>query len=190
VSPGIPLRGNLGRDDFRNDLTTPLHSPGPQPTAHHLRTSLRRVLRSLGRHVREQVWHVPPGPQPAHRVKPCTNAGCGHEYFRPFSCKGFYLRPACSQKRTLLFTEHLTNDDWNYRGTSDLRRPVAPESSFPLPCPGLTTRSRLPMRGAGNALRSTSHGLRCRRGRSAVNSQGPGAVPHRVLGVLRITHHA
>ena len=29
--------------------------------------------------------------------------------FRPFSCKGFYLCPSCSQKRTLLFSEHLTN---------------------------------------------------------------------------------
>jgi hypothetical protein len=43
-------------------------------------------------------------------VKPCTNPGCGHDYFRPFSCKGFYLCPSCSQKRTLLFAEHLTNE--------------------------------------------------------------------------------
>lgn len=40
----------------------------------------------------------------------CTNPGCGHDYFRPFSCKGFYLCPSCSQKRTLLFAEHLTNE--------------------------------------------------------------------------------
>ena len=40
----------------------------------------------------------------------CTNPICGHDYFRPFSCKGFYLCPSCSQKRTLLFAEHLTND--------------------------------------------------------------------------------
>ena len=40
----------------------------------------------------------------------CTNPSCGHDYFRPFSCKGFYLCPSCSQKRTLLFAEHLTND--------------------------------------------------------------------------------
>jgi hypothetical protein len=40
----------------------------------------------------------------------CTNPACGHDYFRPFSCKGFYLCPSCSQKRTLLFAEHLTND--------------------------------------------------------------------------------
>jgi hypothetical protein len=39
----------------------------------------------------------------------CTNPECGHDYFRPFSCKGFYLCPSCSRKRTLLFTEHLTN---------------------------------------------------------------------------------
>ena len=25
----------------------------------------------------------------------CTNAACGHDYFRPFSCKGFYLCPSC-----------------------------------------------------------------------------------------------
>ena len=57
----------------------------------------------------------------------CTNPGCGHcrnrerflpaerrgvlqTTFRPFSCKGFYLCPSCSQKRTLLFAEHLTNE--------------------------------------------------------------------------------
>ena len=40
----------------------------------------------------------------------CTNLECGHDYFRPFSCKGFYLCPSCSQKRTLLFAEHLSND--------------------------------------------------------------------------------
>jgi hypothetical protein len=38
----------------------------------------------------------------------CTNPECGHDYFRPFSCKGFYLCPSCSQKRTLVFAEHLT----------------------------------------------------------------------------------
>lgn len=40
----------------------------------------------------------------------CTNPECGHDYFRPFSCKGFYLCPSCSRKRTILFAEHLTND--------------------------------------------------------------------------------
>jgi hypothetical protein len=34
----------------------------------------------------------------------------GHDYFRPFSCKGFYLCPSCSRKRTILFAEHLTNE--------------------------------------------------------------------------------
>ena len=29
---------------------------------------------------------------------------------RPFSCKGFYLCPSCSRKRTILFAEHLTNE--------------------------------------------------------------------------------
>jgi hypothetical protein len=33
----------------------------------------------------------------------CTNPECGHDYFRPFSCKGFYLCPSCSRKRTILF---------------------------------------------------------------------------------------
>ena len=27
----------------------------------------------------------------------CTNPECGHDYFRPFSCKGFYLCPSCSR---------------------------------------------------------------------------------------------
>ena len=38
----------------------------------------------------------------------CTDPECGHDYFRPFSCRGFYLCPSCSQKRTLLFSEYLT----------------------------------------------------------------------------------
>ena len=39
----------------------------------------------------------------------CTNSHCGHDYFRPFSCKAFHLCPSCSQKRTLLLAqvEHL-----------------------------------------------------------------------------------
>lgn len=24
----------------------------------------------------------------------CTNPACGHDFFRPFSCKGFYLCPS------------------------------------------------------------------------------------------------
>jgi hypothetical protein len=39
----------------------------------------------------------------------CTNPECGHDYFRPFSCKGFYLCPSCSRKRTILFAENLAN---------------------------------------------------------------------------------
>ena len=37
----------------------------------------------------------------------CSNPECRLEYFRPFSCKGFYLCPSCSQKRALLFAEYL-----------------------------------------------------------------------------------
>jgi hypothetical protein len=40
----------------------------------------------------------------------CTNPDCGHDYFRPFSCKRFYLCQSCSRKRTILFAEHLTNE--------------------------------------------------------------------------------
>ena len=40
----------------------------------------------------------------------CTNPDCGHDYFRPFSCNGFYLCPSCSQKRTLLFAEYLAEE--------------------------------------------------------------------------------
>lgn len=39
-----------------------------------------------------------------------TKPSCGHDYFRPFSCKGYYRCPPCSQRRTLLFAEHLTNE--------------------------------------------------------------------------------
>lgn len=37
----------------------------------------------------------------------CSNPECHHEYFRPFSCRGFHLCPSCSQKRSLLFAEYL-----------------------------------------------------------------------------------
>jgi hypothetical protein len=38
----------------------------------------------------------------------CTNPDCKFEYFRPFSCKSWYLCPSCNQKRLLLFSEHLS----------------------------------------------------------------------------------
>jgi len=44
--------------------------------------------------------------QGAARIR-CSNPECRYEYFRPFSCKGFFLCPSCSQKRTLLFAEYL-----------------------------------------------------------------------------------
>jgi hypothetical protein len=37
----------------------------------------------------------------------CSNPECRHEYFHPFSCRGFHLCPSCSQKRSLLFAEYL-----------------------------------------------------------------------------------
>jgi hypothetical protein len=37
----------------------------------------------------------------------CSNPECKADYFRPFSCKVFYLCPSCSQKRTLLFGEYM-----------------------------------------------------------------------------------
>ena len=40
----------------------------------------------------------------------CVNPNCGFNYFVPFSCKGFYLCPSCSQKRTLLFSENMVNE--------------------------------------------------------------------------------
>jgi hypothetical protein len=43
------------------------------------------------------------------RIK-CTNDECKHEYFRPFSCKQWYLCPSCHQKRLLLLAEHLSQD--------------------------------------------------------------------------------
>jgi hypothetical protein len=43
------------------------------------------------------------------RIK-CTNPDCDHEYFIPLSCKGFYFCPSCHQKRTLLFSEQVTNE--------------------------------------------------------------------------------
>jgi hypothetical protein len=43
------------------------------------------------------------------RIK-CTNPDCKHEYYRPFSCKQWYLCPSCHQKRVLLLSEHLCNE--------------------------------------------------------------------------------
>jgi hypothetical protein len=43
------------------------------------------------------------------RIK-CTNKDCKYEYFRPFSCKSWYLRPSCNQKRLHLFAEHLSEN--------------------------------------------------------------------------------
>ena len=43
------------------------------------------------------------------RIK-CTNPDCDHEYFRPFSCKSWYLCPSCHQKRLLLLAEHLSEN--------------------------------------------------------------------------------
>ena len=40
----------------------------------------------------------------------CTNPEWGHDYFRPFSRKGFYLCPSCSRKCAILFaalTQHV-----------------------------------------------------------------------------------
>jgi len=37
-------------------------------------------------------------------------AHCGFDYFRPFSCKSFFLCPSCGQKRTLLLGEYLADD--------------------------------------------------------------------------------
>jgi hypothetical protein len=35
---------------------------------------------------------------------------CGFDYFRPFSCKSFFLCPSCGQMRTLLLGEYLAGD--------------------------------------------------------------------------------
>jgi hypothetical protein len=43
------------------------------------------------------------------RIK-CNNDDCGYEYFRPFSCKQWYLCPSCHQKRLLLFSERMTQE--------------------------------------------------------------------------------
>ncbi len=40
----------------------------------------------------------------------CSNSQCRHEIIRPFSCKRFYFCPSCSQKRSILFGEHISNE--------------------------------------------------------------------------------
>ena len=37
-------------------------------------------------------------------------ADCAYDFFVPFSCKSFFLCPSCSQKRTLLMGEYLSED--------------------------------------------------------------------------------
>lgn len=39
-----------------------------------------------------------------------ANPECGHDYFRPFSWKGFCLCPSCSRKRRIPIAKHLTNE--------------------------------------------------------------------------------
>ena len=45
------------------------------------------------------------------RIK-CTSPDCNHEYFRPFSCKTWYLCPSCHQKRVVEFGEWLEEAVW------------------------------------------------------------------------------
>ena len=40
----------------------------------------------------------------------CSNPNCRYELFLPFSCKRFYFCPSCSQKRSILFGEHISDD--------------------------------------------------------------------------------
>jgi hypothetical protein len=40
----------------------------------------------------------------------CSNPNCRHEFFLPFSCKKFYFCPSCSQKRSILFGEHISDE--------------------------------------------------------------------------------
>ncbi len=40
----------------------------------------------------------------------CSNPECKHEIMRPFSCKRFYFCPSCSQKRSILFGEHISEE--------------------------------------------------------------------------------
>jgi len=81
-----------------------------------LEQQLKRLKKKYGRFRSERIEHVGrrfcdcgDDLQGVARIR-CTNPDCGHDYFRPFSCKGFYLCPSCSQKRTLLFAEHLTDE--------------------------------------------------------------------------------
>jgi hypothetical protein len=60
----------------------------------------------------------------------CQNKECGYDYFRPFSCKGFYLCPSCSQKRTLLLSEHFTEEVFLELPTANLFLPC--QKSFGL----------------------------------------------------------
>jgi hypothetical protein len=60
-------------------------------------------------HVAEKFIRCGDYSQGVARIQ-CSNPDCRFELFRPFSCKGFYLCPCCSQKRALLFAEYLDNE--------------------------------------------------------------------------------
>jgi hypothetical protein len=65
------------------------------------------------------------------RIK-CTNPECGYEYFRPFSCKSWYLCPSCNQKRLQLFAEHFSENLLLKASSSAVRfyHPQAPVGLF------------------------------------------------------------
>ena len=123
-SCSIPGRGNIRPADSCDSDEKPLRPPGPEPSSHDLRTPLRGLC-----DVYDERYAPTYGMFRLNRIRDigdrflicgdyrlgvvrvrCTNPACGHDYFKPFSCKGFFLCPSCSQKRTLLFAEHLTNE--------------------------------------------------------------------------------
>ena len=82
--------GNLCRDHGEESV----RSPWPQRAPHHIRAALWRL--SPGR--RAHPLHEP-------RMQPQNAGGVLQTTFRPFSCKGFYLCPSCSRKRSILFAD-------------------------------------------------------------------------------------
>ncbi len=83
----------------------PFLLPTPAPAPVHPAPAYR----PRGRTELRRLFHERfPAFEAAHEVKYAK--GCGFDYFRPFSCKSFFLCPSCGQKRTLLLGEYLADD--------------------------------------------------------------------------------
>ena len=126
----IPLCGSLFTCSCRDIVRSqePLCPPAAECPAGYPPCPLRGLRGHLRAPVRPQIRSISLGPRRLERITEavkdvrcgdyrlgaarlkCSNPSRGCEMFRPFSCRTFYLCPSCSQKRTLLFAEFLSEN--------------------------------------------------------------------------------